>query len=347
MIFDRHFFFSRPAMIPVLLVCLFLNSTPILRANQISSANADIKVSDTKNGQEAAKNAPAVSPAAQNDSHSSRHSPKPCHLFNIFFIPVTNSMISTWVVAALMIIAALFFKSSLKRGRFKKFTGLVEFSVSSLLIFFEELIGGSLVRKTFWFLASIFFFILFLNWAELLPGVGSIGWGKAAADGFLIDKPIFRGATADLNMTLALGALFFIFWLFLSLKINGVKGFILHIFGPKGESNGFIFIPLIIVFIAVGFLEVVSIIVRPFSLALRLYGNTFAGEVLLDTMMKNIPALAWIVPIPFYFMETLVGFVQAFVFTLLSAVFIMLSCSHEDAHETGADLQEACYTPHG
>ncbi len=328
-------------MISALLVCLFMSTAPILRANQISSANTDTKASDTKTGQEAAKNAPAVSPAAhpeQNDSHSSRHSPKASHLFNVFLIPVTNSMISTWIVAAFMIVAAFFFKYSLKRGRFKKFTGLVEFSVSSLLNFFEELIGGSLTRKIFWFLASIFFFILFLNWSELFPGVGSIGWGKAATNGFLIDKPIFRGAAADLNMTLALGALFFIFWLFFSLKFNGVKGFILHIFGPKGESNEFMFIPMIIIFIAVGFLEVVSILVRPFSLALRLYGNTFAGEVLLDTIAKKVPALAWIVPLPFYFMETLVGFVQAFVFTLLSAVFIMLSCSHEDAHEPGADI---------
>lgn len=269
------------------------------------------------------------------DSHSSL---KPHHVFNLHIIPVTNSMISTWIVAALIIIAALFFNYSIKRGSFKRFTGLIEFSVSTLFSFLQELIGDLLARKTFWFLGSVFFIILFLNWAELLPGVGSIGWGKATADGFMVERPIFRCGSADLNMTLALGALFFILWLVLAFKHNGVLGFFLHIFGPKGDSKGVMAIIMIVVFIAVGFLELISILVRPFSLGLRLYGNTLAGGVLIETMMKKVPSMAWLIPLPFYFMEAMVGFVQALVFTLLSAVFIMLVCGHKEDHEGDCEL---------
>ncbi len=291
----------------------------------------------TASGQMSLADSHELNPGAtlpEHASQSAHHSPKPHHIFNLHVIPVTNAMISTWIIAALMICGAFLFNYSVRNGFCKKFTGLVELAVSSLYTFLQELIGDSLLRKIFWFLGSVFFFILFLNWAELVPGVGSIGWGKLTVDGFLVERPLLRGANADLNMTLALGALFFILWLILSLKINGIKGFILHIFGPKGDSTGIMAIVMIIVFIAVGFLELVSIVVRPFSLALRLYGNVFAGGVLIDTMMKKIPALGWFIPIPFYFMEAMVGLVQAFVFTLLSAVFIMLSCSHEDDHPT-------------
>ncbi len=268
---------------------------------------------------------------------ASENSAKPQILFNLSVIPVTNAMISTWIIATLMIAGAFFFNHSLKNGTSKKFTNLVEFAVSGLFLFFQDLIGDSLARKAFCFLGSVFFFILFLNWAELIPGIGSIGWGNVTAEGFKIETPLLRGANADLNMTLALGMLFFLFWLYLSIKLNGIKGFILHIFGPKGDTTGIMAIVMIIVFIAVGFLESISMMIRPLSLALRLYGNILAGGVLVETMIQKVPALGWLIPVPFYMMEIMVGLIQALVFTLLSAIFIMLSCAHEDdqdmAHE--------------
>jgi len=86
-----------------------------------------------------------------------------------------------------------------------------------------------------------------------------------------------------------------------------------------------------VVFFAAGCLEVISILFRPVSLSFRLYGNIFAGENMLETMAGLVPSLSWLIPIPFYFLELLVGFVQALVFMLLTAVFTLLICQHEEA----------------
>ena len=88
---------------------------------------------------------------------------------------------------------------------------------------------------------------------------------------------------------------------------------------------------MIVVFFAAGCLEIVSILFRPVSLSFRLYGNVFAGENMLEAMATIVPGLGWLLPIPFYFMELLVGLVQAMVFMLLTAVFTLLICQHEEA----------------
>jgi len=167
----------------------------------------------------------------------------------------------------------------------------------------------------------------------LFPGIGSIGWGHSTEYVFRVTKPLFRGVNADLNTTLALGALFFFFWFVWAWKENGPVGILKHIFAPKGGMKGFLYFVMAVVFLAVGFLEIFSILIRPFSLALRLYGNIFAGEVMLETMLHKVPALGWLLPVPFYLMEVLVGLIQALVFTLLSAVFVMLICGHEGEEE--------------
>ena len=93
---------------------------------------------------------------------------------------------------------------------------------------------------------------------------------------------------------------------------------------------------LIVVFFAAGCLEIVSILFRPVSLSFRLYGNIFAGETMLETMAR-MPSVGWLVQIPFYFMELLVGLVQALVFMLLTAVFTLLLCQpHDEGHATVA-----------
>ena len=79
-----------------------------------------------------------------------------------------------------------------------------EWLVESLYEFLEGVIGNVLVKKTFWFFATIFIFILFSNWVGLIPGLGTLGWGHRTDHGFVIDQPFFRGANADLNMTLAM-----------------------------------------------------------------------------------------------------------------------------------------------
>jgi len=248
---------------------------------------------------------------------------------------VTNSMIMTWVVALFVIVFAQIATKNIQAVP----TGTQNFwewLVESLHDFLEGIIGHELVKKTFWFFATLFIFILFTNWFGLLPGVGTVGWGvpDAAGDLHHLSRPLLRGVNADLNMTLAMAIVFFVCWVVWALQANGVGGFILHLFGPKGDTTGALKVLMIVVFIAVGFLEVVSILFRPVSLSFRLYGNIFAGENMLESMaVMGGTYFGWLLPLPFYAMELLVGLVQALVFMLLTAVFTLLICTHEEGHE--------------
>lgn len=252
-------------------------------------------------------------------------------VFHIGPIPVTNSMIITWGVALGLIVFAQFATRNMKllpSGA----QNFLEWMVESLQEFLEGIIGAELVKKTFWFFATIFIFILFTNWVGLIPGVGTLGWGHQGEHGFVVETPLLRGGNADLNMTLAMSTIFFACWIVWAIQANGFVGFILHLFAPKGDTTGLLRVLMIVVFIAVGILEVVSILFRPISLSFRLYGNIFAGENMLETMANLVPGWlgAVLVPIPFYFMEVLVGIVQALVFMLLTAVFTMLITEHDE-----------------
>ena len=248
-------------------------------------------------------------------------------------LAVTNSMIVSWCVAIGLIAFAQMAMRKAKQVP-DGAQNFWEWLVESLHDFLESIIGRELVKKTFWFFATVFIFILFSNWCGLIPGVGTIGWGTPNAQGGLghISEPLFRGANADLNMTLAMSLIFFLCWIVWALQANGPGGFILHLFGPKGQTKGVMKALMIVVFILVGLLEVVSILFRPVSLSFRLYGNIFAGENMLESMANLVPALSWLIPVPFYFMELLVGIVQALVFMLLTAVFTLLICQHEEGH---------------
>ena len=272
----------------------------------------------------------ASSASAGHEEHS-----LPQHAVEVarpFGFPITNSMIVTWIVAVGLIVFAQVATRKMKPVP-DGAQNFWEWMVESLYEFLEGIIGHALVRKTFWFFASIFIFILFSNWAGLIPGLGTMGWGHKTGHGFVIDQPFFRGANADLNMTLAMALVFFACWIIWAIQEIGPIGFLSHLFAPKGETTGALKVLMVIVFFAVGLLEVFSILFRPVSLSFRLYGNIFAGENMLEAMSNLIPGLGWLLPIPFYFMELLVGFVQALVFMLLTAVFTMLICQHEEGHE--------------
>jgi F-type H+-transporting ATPase subunit a len=167
---------------------------------------------------------------------------------------------------------------------------------------------------------------------SLIPGIGTIGWGVKEGGEFHITRPLLRGANADLNMTFAMAMVFFACWIVWALQSNGPIGFLKHLFAPKGDATGPLKLLLIVVFLAVGCLEILSILFRPISLSFRLYGNIFAGENMLESMSRLVPGLGWLLPVPFYFMELLVGVVQALVFMLLTAVFTMLICQHDEEH---------------
>jgi F-type H+-transporting ATPase subunit a len=246
--------------------------------------------------------------------------------------PITNSMVVTWIVALGLIIFAQIATRKMKEIP-SGAQNFWEWMVESLYNFLEGIIGGALVKKTFWFFATIFIFIIFCNWVGLIPGLGTVGWGHQTPQGFEVTDPWFRGGNADLNMTLAMSLVFFACWIVWALQMNGPIGFLKHLFAPKGETTGLLKVLMIIVFFAVGWLEILSILFRPVSLSFRLYGNIFAGENMLEAMSRLVPGFGWLLPVPFYFMELLVGFVQALVFMLLTAVFTMLICSHDESHD--------------
>ena len=246
-----------------------------------------------------------------------------------FGLPTTNSMVVTWIVAAGLIVLA-----QRSTRRMAQVPGgaqnLFEWLVESLYALLESIIGRHLVQRTFWFFATVFIFILAANWVGLVPGVGSIGWGHHTPHGFAIEQPLLRGANADLNMTLAMALVFFACWIVWALQEVGIGGVFKELFAPKGDTTGLLRLLMIVVFFAAGCLEVISILFRPVSLSFRLYGNVFAGENMLETMATLVPGLGWLLPIPFYFLELLVGLVQALVFMLLTAVFTLLICQHHD-----------------
>jgi F-type H+-transporting ATPase subunit a len=259
---------------------------------------------------------------------------KPSGLFQIGKLTVTNSMLVSWIVAIGVILFAQMATRNIKAVP-SGAQNFWEWLVESLYNFLESIIGRDLVKKTFWFFATIFIFILFTNWAGLIPGVGTIGWGhrNPTTGVFHVDRPLLRGANADLNMTFAMAAVFFILWIVWAVQANGIGGVIKHLFAPKGEASGALKILMVIIFFLVGLLEIVSILFRPISLSFRLFGNIYAGENMLESMANLVPSLSWLIPIPFYFMELLVGLVQALVFMLLTAVFTLLIAQHEPGHE--------------
>src|SRR6266853_1332997 len=244
-----------------------------------------------------------------------------------FGLPITNSMFVSWGVA----VGLIFFARRAMRNPKEVPSGMQNFwewMVESLDGFLEGIIGRELVKKTFWFFATVFIFILFSSWAGLIPGFGTI---YKLQNG--VWEPLLRGANADLNMTLAMGLSFFAGWRVWAVQAHGPMGFLLHLFGPKGDTTGPLKVLMVVVFFAVGLLEIVSILFRPVSLSFRLYGNIFAGENILEAMGNLIPHFGWLLPIPFYFMELLVGLVQALVFMLLTCVFTLLICTHEEGPE--------------
>ena len=261
-------------------------------------------------------------------------SPKAVELGRPLGFPVTNSMLVSWIVA----VGLISFAQKATRNMDQVPAGaqnFLEWLIEGLQKFLAGIIGPHLTERTFWFFATIFIFVLSANWIGLIPGVGTIGWGSDTNHGFVVTHPLLRGANADVNMTLAMALTFFACWIVWALQEVGLKGFIKELFAPKGETEGALRILLVVVFFAAGCLEVVSILFRPISLSFRLYGNIFAGENLLEAMSRLVPGFGWLVPIPFYFLELIMGLVQALVFMLLTAVFTMLICQHETEPVTG------------
>ena len=254
---------------------------------------------------------------------------------------LTNSLLFAALVAGGIIWfvrGALAKKETVPSGRQNFLELIVEFLYGQV----ESLVGKKVAPSAFPLLATLFIFILVSNWTGLLPGVADIGWGEGRSWSLHeVHRPILRPLTADLNGTLAMTLVVFAAWIFFTVRETGVWGFLVHTFGPKGGLKGFMGLVMIVIFFAVGLIELFSILLRNVTLPMRLYGNIYAGENVLHTMMGMLagkgPVVSFLgsvlIPLPFYFMELLVGILQAMVFTLLTAVYIKLSTTHDDHGE--------------
>ncbi|MEO6002797.1 MAG: F0F1 ATP synthase subunit A [Opitutus sp.] len=258
-------------------------------------------------------------------------------LFHVGPLPITNSMVTSWVVAIVLIIAI---RLAIKRPTLIPSRGqaMVEHLVEGIMDLITPIVGSKVAKPAFPLLVGLFTFILIQNWSGLIPGVGTI-FMRDRATGEMME--FVRPGNADLNGTIALAIVSFIAWFYFIMRYAGPVLVFKDIFGNKADKNEIpaaIYYPLFLVFGAVGLIEVVSIIFRPISLSFRLFGNVYGGENLLHAMSSMS---RWGLPIPFYFLELLIGFVQALVFTLLVSVYIGLICNHGDDHAEHAHGEAA------
>jgi len=264
-------------------------------------------------------------------------------LFHIGPVPITNSILWSWGVVLVIIVVV---QMGTRRMDANKTPVGLQNLLESLVEGWDSLAGMILEPKVsrwvFPFAVTFFIFALMGNLIDLLPGVGSIGMGvPATGNGVLaslplslehVKLPFIRPPTADANLTFVMALLFLVMTFVWAIRYNGVFGTLKHIFGVKVDSPKLLYPFVVAMFLFVGVMEAVSIVfVRPLALAVRLYGNVFAGETLLDTTMSAKPFLVGLaLSLPFYFYEIFVAVVQAFVFAMLTIVFAGTLCGHSD-----------------
>lgn len=234
---------------------------------------------------------------------------KPEILFHPFGFPLTNTQLTSIVVFFLFVAMAVFYYLQINKVKKSGFFYLIHFVIKTLYDFLATVVGKK-IDSLFPLLGSLFFYILLLNWFGLLPGVGSL-LIKVKEGHEIVLVPLFRGATTDLNTTLMLAIVSFTNIQYYGFKELGFGGYLHKFFNFSNPIS-----------IATGVLELVSEFSRIISFAFRLFGNIFAGEVILTIIAFLIPVL---VTFPFLMLEIFVGFIQAFVFAMLTAVFINLA----------------------
>ncbi|OGL66458.1 ATP synthase F0 subunit A [Candidatus Uhrbacteria bacterium RIFCSPHIGHO2_01_FULL_63_20] len=243
-------------------------------------------------------------------------------IFHLGSFPVTNALINGWIAAGFFILVAVLLRrrsSVVPKGLQNAAEGITEFGLAEV-----QKVTGDRERALAFFpiIATLFAFILFSNWIGLLPGSGSLGvWQAHEGENVLV--PVMRAATSDLNFTLAI-ALFAVAMSHLfGLRAVGLRthiGRFIQIEGVlKSFAKGPMAVMVALIEFAVGLLEIISEFAKVLSLSLRLFGNVFAGEVLLTVMLG---IFAWGLPIPFLFLEVMVGAIQATVFSLLTLAYL-------------------------
>lgn len=240
------------------------------------------------------------------------------HIFEIFGMPITNTLIMSWIAMAILIVISLVATRKLKLIP-KGIQNFIEAIVELILNFIEQITGNRKeAEKFFPLVTTIFVFILISNWLGLIPGVGTIGFFEVAHghDGHTVFTPLFRSANSDLNMTLAMAIVSVV-----ATQIFGIItiGFFKHISKYISFKNpGMTF---------AGILEGIAEFIKIISFSFRLFGNILAGEVLLVVIAFLLPYIA---PLPFMLLEIFVGFIQALIFAMLTLVFLKIAVS--EAH---------------
>lgn len=229
--------------------------------------------------------------------------------------PITNTLIMSLASVAVLVVLALVLKRKVRlipRGVQNVFEALVEGAFSIM-----DGVTGSRAQsvKFFPLVFTLFLFILTSNWMGLLPGIGSIGIHEEV-HGKEVLVPLFRSTNADLNVTLALAIIAVI-----SIQIFGI----LAVSAKKYGRKFFNFKNPIYTF--VGIVELIGEFAKFISFSFRLFGNVFAGEILLTVIAFLIPVIA---PLPFMFLEIFVGAVQAFIFAILTLVFLKVATTAEE-----------------
>lgn len=242
-------------------------------------------------------------------------------IFHIGFFEVRNTMLMAWFAMAVLLVIALAAKSTgykLVPGRFQAF---IELIIEGLYDFFDGIVQNAKQTRMFFTLtATILIFIIVANWMGILPGVGSIY--IQGPDGHI---PLLRSMNADVNMTLAIAIIAMSAVQIFGLRALGfgyIGKFIVAPWktkGIEGPINTF-----------VGILEIIGEVSRTISFTFRLFGNIFAGEVLLIVISFLVPFVA---PIPFLGLELFVGMIQGLVFSLLTLVFLKMAITSHDSHD--------------
>jgi len=253
-------------------------------------------------------------------------------VFNVGEFGVTNSLINTWLVIIIVIVGSLYLKKNIRKIP-GKFQSAIEMVVEGFLGIFDSVTGSRKISlKFFPFVFSFFLLILLNNWMGILPGIGSIG-NVISENGHNLFVPYFRGGTADLNTTLALaivgvvashifGVIALGWWKYLNKFVN-IEA-LLEIPGKIRKDPAILIVNPIKIF--VGLIEIIGELAKIASLSFRLFGNIFAGEVLLASMAA---ILAIGLPIPFLFLEVLVGLIQALIFAVLVLAYLKMSTTAE------------------
>lgn len=228
-------------------------------------------------------------------------------VFELWGFPITNSMVLSWIVTILLVSVVFISTRRLQTvpsGAQNVFEATIEglFNLCNGVIENEKQ-----TKKYFPLVATIFLFVILNNWMGLLPGIGPIGIYELH-HGEMVLVPLFRSANADLNTTLALAIITMIGVQVFAVSAIGISKHIKKFIDFRGPINFF-----------VGILELISEFAKIISFSFRLFGNIFAGEVLLIVVSFLVPLIA---PLPFFFLELFVGFIQALVFAMLALVFI-------------------------